>query len=61
MASIEELDQKCLENYGFDLRETYKVTVKFYKGMKKMNESFENVSLVIFKQKKIYLENRKIP
>ena len=37
MASIEELDKKCLENYGFDLRETYKVTVKFYKGMKKMN------------------------
>ena len=33
MASIEELDKKCLENYGFDLRETYKVTVKFYKGM----------------------------
>ena len=34
MASIEELDKKCLENYGFDLRETYKVTVKFYKGVK---------------------------
>jgi len=31
MASVEELDKKCLENYGFDLRETYKVTVKFYK------------------------------
>ena len=58
MASIEELDKKCLENYGFDLRETYKVTVKFYKGMKKMNH-LKRLSCH-FKQKK-YLENRKIP
>ena len=34
MASNEEFDEKCLQKYGFDLRETYKVTVKFYKGMK---------------------------
>ena len=34
MASNEEIDEKCLQNYGFDLRETYKVTVKFYKGVK---------------------------
>lgn len=31
MASTENFDDNCLENYGFDLRETYKVTLKFYK------------------------------
>ena len=26
------LDEKCSETYGFDLKETYKLTLKFYKG-----------------------------
>ena len=54
MASVEEFDKKCLDNYGFDLRETYKVTVKFYKGMS--NESFEKTFLSFSNRK-----NRKIP
>ena len=62
MASIEELDKKCLENYGFDLRETYKVTVKFYKGMS--NESFEKTFLSFQTEKiklLVFLKSRKIP
>ena len=57
MASIEELDKKCLENYGFDLRETYKVTVKFYKGMKKMNH-LKKTFLSFNRNKLLYLENK---
>jgi hypothetical protein len=30
--NIEELDKKCQEKYGFDLRNCYRLSMKFYKG-----------------------------